>query len=228
MHRIAFRNRAGHEPSRLEGFSDAVFGFALTLIVVSLEVPDTFDDLLGRMRGLPGFAICFAFLVWIWHEHHTYFRRYALTDEWTIVLNTILLFIVLTYVYPLKFLFTLLTGAAHRADAIRTNQWGTLMLIYAAGFIGVFTVLLLMYVHAYRLRGELQLNAVEAFDTNTMIILYSGYVGIGVLSALIALVANRENIRWSGWIYACLGIVGGVVGWVRGSRRARVESALTA
>ena len=32
--------RSGREVSRLEGFSDAVFGFALTLLVVSLEVPE--------------------------------------------------------------------------------------------------------------------------------------------------------------------------------------------
>jgi len=30
-----------HETSRLEGFSDTAFGFALTLLVVSLEVPST-------------------------------------------------------------------------------------------------------------------------------------------------------------------------------------------
>jgi uncharacterized membrane protein len=28
-----------HEVTRLEGFSDAVFGFALTLLVVRLETP---------------------------------------------------------------------------------------------------------------------------------------------------------------------------------------------
>ena len=33
----------GREVSRIEGFSDAVFGFALTLLVVSLEVPDNFE-----------------------------------------------------------------------------------------------------------------------------------------------------------------------------------------
>jgi uncharacterized membrane protein len=37
--------RSGREVSRIEGFSDAVFGFALTLLVVSLEVPDNFDGL---------------------------------------------------------------------------------------------------------------------------------------------------------------------------------------
>ncbi|HEX6384557.1 MAG TPA: hypothetical protein VF177_07805 [Anaerolineae bacterium] len=40
------------EVSRLEGLSDAVMGFALTLLVVSLEVPQTFDDLLYTMRGV--------------------------------------------------------------------------------------------------------------------------------------------------------------------------------
>ena len=48
----AFRWR-GHEISRVEGLSDAVFGFAVTLLVVSLEVPKTFNELAEIMRALP-------------------------------------------------------------------------------------------------------------------------------------------------------------------------------
>ncbi|HWB18979.1 MAG TPA: TMEM175 family protein, partial [Phycisphaerales bacterium] len=53
-----FRHR-GREVSRLEGFSDAAFAFAVTLLVISLEVPNSFDGLLDVLRGLPAFAVCF-------------------------------------------------------------------------------------------------------------------------------------------------------------------------
>ena len=69
---------ATKEITRLEGFSDA--GFALTLLVVSLEVPRSYGDLMALMAGFLPFACCFALLFWIWHEHNTFFRRYGLAD----------------------------------------------------------------------------------------------------------------------------------------------------
>src|SRR3954447_6873686 len=102
-----FRWRGG-EIARIEGLSDAVFAFAVTLLVVSLEVPKTFNELAAMMRGFLPFAISFALLMQVWHEQNRYFRRYNLQDSTSTILNWILLFVVLFYVYPLKFLWSLL------------------------------------------------------------------------------------------------------------------------
>ncbi|MCO5945508.1 TMEM175 family protein [Mucilaginibacter flavidus] len=94
-----------HEPSRLETFSDAVFAFAITLIMVSLEVPRTFDELFEVFKGFFAFACCFGILFMIWNNQNIYFRRYGLNNARVTSLNAMLLFVVLMYVYPLKFLF---------------------------------------------------------------------------------------------------------------------------
>src|SRR3989339_649128 len=96
-------NWRSHEPVRIEGFSDAVFAFAITLLVVSLEVPKTFSELARAMLGFFPFAACFAFIIYVWYQHYIYFRRYGLTDVYVIVLNALLLFVILFYIYPLKF-----------------------------------------------------------------------------------------------------------------------------
>ena len=58
-----------HDISRLEAFSDAVLAFALTLLVVSLDVPKSYADLMTLMAGFVPFAASFAQLAWIGYEH---------------------------------------------------------------------------------------------------------------------------------------------------------------
>src|SRR5919112_4637900 len=125
----------GQDVSRIEGFSDAVFAFAVTLLVVSLEVPKTFDELLATMRGFFAFAICFALLLSVWYDHYKFFRRYGLKDTPTRWLNSTLLFLMLLYVYPLKFLFTMLIDewlGFGSSEMIEASQIPLLLVIYGA------------------------------------------------------------------------------------------------
>jgi uncharacterized membrane protein len=215
--RVKFRLR-GREVSRVEAFSDVVFGFALTLIVVSLEVPTSYEELMHTMRGLPAFAICFALLTWVWHAHHTFFRRYALADEITIALNTALLFIVLFYIYPMKFLFSLVTGQIRGVTDSRN-----LMIIYGLGFIGIFVLFLMLYGHAWRKREELELNAVELHDTVTSMWMYGSYVAIGLLSCAVASFARGAHVGYAGLIYWLIGPASAFIGMKRGNARQEVE-----
>ena len=141
-----FRWRS-HEISRIEGLSDAVFAFAVTLLVVSLEVPKTYAELMHVMRGFGAFAICFTLLFVVWFNQYKFFRRYGLTDNLTIVINGALLFVVLFYVYPLKFVFTFLidlfTGGhgevrlpngTVEAMVESADQVANLMMIFGVGY----------------------------------------------------------------------------------------------
>lgn len=216
--RVKFRLR-GREVSRVEAFSDVVFGFALTLIVVSLEVPTRYEELVQTMRGFPAFAICFAILTWVWHAHHTFFRRYAMSDEITIALNTVLLFLVLFYIYPMKFMFAVVTHQI--TDASRGNTMN-LFLIYGLGFMGIFAVFVALYAHAWRQREELDLTVIERHDTITSIAMFASYIGIGLLSCTLALLFPQHP-GLPGWSYFLIGPVSTVIGMKRGAMRSRLE-----
>ncbi len=210
------RRRA--EISRIEGFSDAVFGFAVTLLVVSLEVPRTFDELLVNLRGFAGFAAAFSVLFVIWTEQNRFFRKYGLEDTLTLWLNALLLFLVVLFVYPLKFLFTWLfqSWLGGRAEEVRPGQESQLMLIYSGGYTALFLVFLLMHWRAYTRRGELGLSPVEVFDTLTSMLAMSVQIGIGLLSLVLAL-ADRS--AWAGLSFLLIGPALTIQGFWRGSQR---------
>jgi len=200
-----FRLR-GHEVTRLESFSDAVFGFALTLLVVSLDVPKSFNDLVTTMRGFPAFALCFLLLAVIWNGHYKFCRRYGLDDGTARLLTCVMLFLVLFYVYPLKFLFNfsitgLLLGFGPPMS-MTGSQFSTLLVIYGLGFAAVYAAAALLYLHAWRLRDALELSALERFDTRYQILRLSILVVVGVIAAGLACIPALRN--WSTLVYLLL------------------------
>lgn len=208
-----FRWRGG-EITRLEAFTDAVFAFAVTLLVVSLEVPRNFSELAAAMKGFVAFAICFAILVQVWYQHYVFSRRYGLQTFYTVVLNSILLFVVLFYVYPLKFLFSLVVAAfsggalaTHPMEqAIQPSQVAILMVIYSLGFSAVAAVFWLLYRYAYGLRKELDLNEYECLRTRHEAYHQLAMVALGLIVSATAIILPSNIAGQAGYLYALIGV----------------------
>ena len=208
-----------HEPTRVEAFSDAVFAFALTLVVISLEVPKTFGELLHMMQGFIGFAICFLFLVLIWHDQYIFFRRYGLQDTTTTCYNFVLLFMVIYLVYPLKFLFYALSQGFENNIVVQgqtierfknMNEVCRLMIIYDVGYFIIYSIMALMYKQALKRKKDIMLTRLEVYNTKTYIMEFIGRIGVVVLSLIIAVVGLYHDgyyAFYSGMIYSFIGLV---------------------
>ena len=235
-----FRMRGVGEIARIEAFSDAVLAFAVTLLVVSLEVPKTFNELMETMRGFGAFAISFVLLFVVWFNQYKFFRRYGLEDNYTVWLNAALLFVALFYVYPLKFLFSwLIEGVfgghrdVHLANGatkavVDDSQAVTLMVVFGVGYIAVFSVFILLYLHAYRKRAELELNKLEVFDTLENLQENGLNVLVGLISIAIAVIGGPRYTAISGLSYMLLGVFMTIHGVLMGRRRKKLEERLVA
>lgn len=107
---VLFRER-GKEILRIEALSDAVFAFSVSLLVVALEVPQNFEELKTILQGAVPFFATVAMIFLFWYQQYKFFRRYGLNDVGTTLLNLGYLAVILFYVYPMKFLFSLLLGS---------------------------------------------------------------------------------------------------------------------
>jgi uncharacterized membrane protein len=201
----------GREVSRLEALTDGMFAIAITLLVVWVEVPPSFDAMKAKMGGFFAFALCFAMMVWVWTAHNVFFRRFGLDDAWTFTLNFALVFVVLFFVYPLKFVANSLVAYLHYqmggppAFALKPGQLPELFAMYGLGFIAVFAIFALLYRHAYKFREVLVLSTIEERAVRLESARYLGVAGVGAVSVAFALLTR--NVFLAGCSYWMIGLV---------------------
>ena len=129
-------------------------------------------------------------------------------------LSAVLLFIVLFYVYTLKFLFVLVvdqllgydttvgSSASAIVEEIEPGQLPILMVIFGAGFVAVQLVFVLLYLRAYSLRGDLGLDAHELSITREEIQSSLLNAAVGLASVAVAVIGGQEAVGWAGMVYA--------------------------
>jgi hypothetical protein len=222
----------GTEVSRMEALADAVFALALALLFLQAAPPANLHELKATLMSLVPFAITFTLLAMVWVDHFRFFRRYALIDKTTFFGNLFLLFLVLFYAYPLKFLFTLLcvqlfgsigelTATSMQAGLDELGG-SALMMVYSSGFGAIYATLALLYRHALRRADDLGLDVVERHMTATSVIECLALVGFALVSIVLAAI-GFPNV--GGLIYFGIGPVMGWMGARRGAQQRRLLSA---
>lgn len=97
---------------RFEGFSDAVFAIALTLLIVEIKVPGSPEGPHGyaelthaiaeQWREFLALLLCYVVIGAYWLQHHYSGRIYAKTDHWFGALNLLFLLTIVVVPYPIR------------------------------------------------------------------------------------------------------------------------------
>ena len=115
----------------------------------------------------------------------------------TVVLNGALLFVVMFYVYPLKFMFDsgfgqFFPSAGQGAVPMTLGQLARASTIYGLGFVALFVMFGLLYRHAYRKRDDLGLKPIEVLDVKSFAGQHIVSAAVGVIVVLIAAAGPRR------------------------------------
>lgn len=109
--------------ARAESFSDGVFAFAITLLVLGIQIPDlkTGSDqelretLIRSLPQLVPYITSFATIGIIWLNHHAMFHGVERVEHTTLTLNLALLLVVAFIPYP--------TAVLSRCGALPTSAF---------------------------------------------------------------------------------------------------------
>lgn len=211
--------RRGDHVTRLEAFVDAAFAFAVTLLVISIDaIPDSRVALVEALKAIPAFAACFAMLAMFWAAHARWSRRYGLDDATTTTASLALVFVVLVYVYPLRLQFGVFfswvtDGWLPSPMAVAAaSDVSFMFVVYGLAFGTMSLCMLGLYLHAWRRRDALSLDAGERAGTVGEAAIYAFFVLVALASVALALSAPATRASWwlgiPGAAYSLLGLTG--------------------
>jgi hypothetical protein len=209
-----------HQPTRLEGFIDASFAFAVTVLVISFgHVPASVPEMLHSLRGLPAFAVSFLLIARIWKAHRDWSRQYDIEDTTSLRLSLLLVFVVLIFVYPLRLLFALFFAwvshgflADQDLSMQSVEELRSAFEVYGLGFGAIAGLIALLYRHALHQAAAIGLDGSEVLATRMNVALWCALAGLAAASTLsAALLPFQNNQPWvftiPGMIYALSGVL---------------------
>lgn len=189
--------------ARLDAFVDAAFAFALTLLVIgSSSAPESYDELIDAVRGIPAFLIGFALVGMFWHGHVRW-RRYGGGGSLTSVfLSFALVFLVLVYVYPLRLMTVSLVEYLGGAPAllVTRGELAGLFAIYGLGFAAMSATMMLLFFEGRRRAPP---SSTEGMTVELHI--WAMLLTAGLVSAAVTRIPTIAP--FAGFAYAPLGLV---------------------
>jgi hypothetical protein len=126
--------------------------------------------------GAIPFFLTVGLIFLFWYEQYIFFRRYGLNDITTIVLNLVYLAVILFYIYPLKFLFSLLIYAWSGINLfpkameqglviLSDEDFPKLIMLFSFGYFLIWFIIFLMHRHVLNFARSFAFNDYEKMFT---------------------------------------------------------------
>ncbi|HLF35618.1 MAG TPA: TMEM175 family protein [Cyclobacteriaceae bacterium] len=180
--------------ARIESFSDAIFGFAITLLVLDLlQIPrpeigeNLFQSFRNHWQSFFAFLVGFCTILICWINHHHLFRYLMRYDARFIWINGILLLIVTFTPFPTSLFSEFL---------LKENSIGLILFGLTYFLIACIADLIWTYSHKFHLLDE---NEDEAYYRSIRMIFH-----LGVLYTLISFIICFISINVAMGMYMIL------------------------
>ena len=200
--------RDTQEFTRLVNLSDAVFAIAMTLLVLTVDVPDVAAPdlaaaLLADLPQIGAYALAFALVAGQWYAHRKLFQRLAFTEPGLTVINLVWLGIVALVPFPTSVL------GAHPTATAAVAPFLTLFVVLGLGYIALIARAQAVGAWTAPLPTPVYRRTIAAFGLGAATLLIGVAVSfwaprlalvLAVLqSAPVVLVLHRSPVAYRNW-----------------------------